>query len=58
MFIESGTIHAIGKDILIAEIQQNSNVTYRVYRYGRVGKRWEKARFAYREGNRCYQPGA
>lgn len=37
-FIESGTIHAIGKDILIAEIQQNSNVTYRVYDYGRTGK--------------------
>ena len=37
-FIESGTIHAIGKDILIAEIQQNSNVTYRVYDFGRVGK--------------------
>ena len=39
LFIESGTIHAIGKDILIAEIQQNSNVTYRVYDYGRVGIR-------------------
>lgn len=38
LFIESGTIHAIGKNILIAEIQQNSNVTYRVYDYGRVGK--------------------
>lgn len=36
-FIEAGTIHAIGKDILIAEIQQNSNVTYRVYDFGRVG---------------------
>jgi len=36
-FIEAGTIHAICKDILIAEIQQNSNVTYRVYDYGRVG---------------------
>lgn len=34
-FIEPGTIHAIGKGILIAEIQQNSNVTYRVYDYGR-----------------------
>ena len=42
MFIESGTIHAIGKDILIAEIQQNSNVTYRVYDYGRVGKDGKK----------------
>ncbi len=36
--IESGTIHAIGKGCLIAEIQQNSNVTYRVYDYGRKGK--------------------
>lgn len=35
LFIEPGTIHAIGKGILIAEIQQNSNVTYRVYDYGR-----------------------
>lgn len=37
-FIQAGTLHAIGKGILIAEIQQNSNVTYRVYDYGRLGK--------------------
>ena len=37
-FIEAGTVHAIGKGVLIAEIQQNSNSTYRVYDYGRVGK--------------------
>ncbi len=36
-FIEAGTLHAIGKGILIAEIQQNSNTTYRIYDYGRVG---------------------
>lgn len=36
-FIASGTLHAIGAGILIAEIQQNSNTTYRVYDYGRVG---------------------
>lgn len=36
-FIESGTLHAIGKGILVAEIQQNSNTTYRIYDYGRVG---------------------
>lgn len=35
LFIEPGTIHAIGSGNLIAEIQQNSNVTYRVYDYGR-----------------------
>ena len=38
VFIESGTIHAIGAGILLAEIQQNSNVTYRVYDYGRRDK--------------------
>lgn len=36
-FIKPGTLHAIGSGILIAEIQQSSNVTYRVYDYGRVG---------------------
>ena len=37
-FIPSGTIHAIGAGCLICEIQQNSNLTYRVYDYGRVDK--------------------
>lgn len=36
-FIDSGTLHAIGAGILIAEIQQNSNTTYRIYDYGRLG---------------------
>ena len=36
-FIQSGTIHAIGAGILICEIQQNSNTTYRVFDYGRLG---------------------
>lgn len=37
-FIEPGTVHAIGAGALIAEIQQNSNVTYRLYDYGRKDK--------------------
>lgn len=37
-FIPAGTIHAIGKGCLIYEIQQNSNITYRVYDYGRTDK--------------------
>jgi len=37
-FIESGTLHAIGEGILIAEVQQNSNTTYRVSDYGRLDK--------------------
>ena len=33
--INSGLIHAICEGVIIAEIQQNSDVTYRVYDYGR-----------------------
>ena len=37
-FIPAGTIHAIGAGCLICEVQQNSNLTYRVFDYGRVDK--------------------
>lgn len=37
VFIEPGTLHAIGAGIVVAEIQQSSNITYRIYDYGRVG---------------------
>ena len=36
-FIPAGTVHAIGAGLLIAEVQQSSNLTYRVYDYGRIG---------------------
>lgn len=36
-FIPSGMVHSIGAGILVAEIQQNSDLTYRVYDYGRLG---------------------
>ena len=36
-FIPPGTVHAIGAGILLAEIQQSSNVTYRLYDYNRLG---------------------
>ena len=36
-FIPAGLIHAIGAGVLIAEIQQNSDTTYRMYDYNRVG---------------------
>ncbi len=41
-FIPPGTVHAIGAGLLIAEIQQSSNVTYRVYDYDRVGSDGKK----------------
>ncbi len=36
--IEAGTVHAIGAGILLCEVQQNSNTTFRVYDYGRRDK--------------------
>lgn len=36
-FVHAGTVHAIGAGLLICEIQQNSDTTYRVYDWGRVG---------------------
>ena len=35
--IPAGTLHAIGSGIVLAEIQQSSDTTYRVYDYGRLG---------------------
>ena len=37
-FMEPGMIHAIGSGVLVAEIQQNSNLTYRIYDYDRTDK--------------------
>ena len=34
--IEAGTVHAIGAGIVLAEIQQSSNLTYRLYDYNRI----------------------
>lgn len=37
-YIAAGTIHAIGRGCLIAEIQENSNLTYRLYDYDRTDR--------------------
>jgi mannose-6-phosphate isomerase len=36
VFVPAGTVHAIRKGIVLAEIQQNSDLTYRIYDYGRL----------------------
>lgn len=41
-FVEAGMIHAIGAGCLIAEIQENSNLTYRLYDYDRTDKNGQK----------------
>lgn len=38
LFIPGGLVHAIGEDVLIYEVQQSSNTTYRLYDWRRVGK--------------------
>ena len=37
VFVPAGTIHAIGKGIVLAEIQENSDITYRLYDWDRQG---------------------
>lgn len=37
VFVPAGTVHALGPGLLVAEIQQNSDTTYRIYDWGRVG---------------------
>lgn len=41
-YIEAGTIHAIGAGALVAEIQESSNLTYRMYDYDRIDKNGKK----------------
>lgn len=41
-FIPAGTIHAIGAGCLIVEVQESSNLTYRLYDYDRIGKDGKK----------------
>lgn len=36
-YIPEGTLHAIGRGIVLAEVQRSSNCTFRVYDYGRLG---------------------
>lgn len=40
-FIEPGTVHAIGGGVVLVEVQESSNVTYRLYDYGRCDKNGE-----------------
>ena len=37
VFLPSGTVHAIGEGIVLAEVQQSSDTTYRVFDWNRVG---------------------
>jgi len=53
MFVRSGRIHAIDGGNLILEIQQNSDTTYRVYDWGRMGDDGRPRQLHVRESIRC-----
>src|SRR5690625_3777066 len=42
IYVPCGTIHAIGKGIVLLEIQQNSDTTYRIYDYGRKDEKGQQ----------------
>lgn len=48
-FIQTGTVHAIGAGVLLAEIQQTSDITYRVYDWDRVDEKGKSRRLHKRE---------
>lgn len=56
-FVPAGTVHGIGKGILVAEIQESSNVTYRVYDYNRVDKNGKKRELHFNKAVRVMNMG-
>ena len=50
-FVPAKTVHAIGKGILIAELQQSCDTTYRVYDYNRRDKEGDLSPVAHRKGD-------
>lgn len=53
LFIPSGRLHAIGAGNFILEIQQNSDTTYRVYDWNRVGLDGQKRQLHITESLKC-----
>ena len=44
VFIPAGTVHTLGKDVVVFEVQQNSDVTFRLYDWGHIGQETKKPR--------------
>ena len=53
VFVPAGTVHAIGEGILLAEVQQVSNITYRMYDWGRMGSDGQPRELHITESLRC-----
>ncbi len=57
IFIPAGTVHAIGAGIKLIEVQQNSNTTYRLYDYKRVGADGKERELHLKEASECIKEG-
>ena len=44
VFIPAGTVHTLGKDVVVFEVQQNSDVTFRLYDWGHIDQETKKPR--------------
>src|SRR5205085_11763084 len=44
LFLRAGTVHAIGRDLMLFEVQQTSDITYRLYDWDRVDAKTGKPR--------------
>jgi mannose-6-phosphate isomerase len=44
VFIPAGTVHSVGEDIVVFEVQQNSDVTFRLYDWGHLDPKTEEPR--------------
>src|SRR5208337_3950648 len=44
IFLQAGTVHSLGGDVVVFEIQQNSDVTFRLYDWGHVDPKTGKPR--------------
>lgn len=53
VLVPGGTVHAIGKGITLLEVQQNSDTTYRLYDWGRVGLDGEPRETHVEQALRC-----
>lgn len=52
-FIPAGTVHAIGEGVLLAEVQQSSDLTFRLYDWGRVGSDGQPRQLHIEEAMQC-----
>lgn len=53
IFVPAGTVHAIGAGVLLAEVQQSSDVTFRLYDWGRLGPDGTPRELHVEEALRC-----